>query len=52
MVNNKCYLVISTIFPPYEERIFPGVKAMVASFKIKKPSEAHSAEDGPNEKRE
>jgi hypothetical protein len=52
MVSNKCYLVISTIFPPYEERIFPGVQAMVASFKIRNPSGAHSAEDGINEKRE
>ena len=41
MVNNQCYLVISTIFPPYEERIFPGVQAMVTSFQIKKPSGAH-----------
>ena len=40
MVDNKCYGVISTIFPPYEERLFPDVQAMVASFKIRKVKRA------------
>ncbi len=35
MVDNKCYFVISTILPQFEDRIFPDVQAMVASFKIK-----------------
>jgi hypothetical protein len=37
MVGNKCYFAVSTIFPQYEDRIFPDVQAMLASFTIKKP---------------
>ncbi len=37
MVDNKCYCVISTIFPQYEDRVFPDVQAMLASFTIKQP---------------
>lgn len=36
MVENKCYCVISTIFPQYESRVFPDVQGMLASFTIKK----------------
>ena len=35
MAGNRCYFVISTIVPQLDDRIFPDVKAMVASFKIK-----------------
>ncbi|HXT60303.1 MAG TPA: hypothetical protein VN699_16800 [Pirellulales bacterium] len=34
-VGDKCYLVISTIFPEFEDKIFPGVEKMLASFRIK-----------------
>lgn len=37
MVDNKCYCAISTIYPQFEERIFPDVQSMLASFAIKKP---------------
>ena len=37
MVDNKRYLAISTIYPQFEERIFPDVQSMLASFAIKKP---------------
>jgi hypothetical protein len=37
MVDNKCYCAISTIYPQYEERIFPDVQSMLASFATKKP---------------
>ncbi|MFH1022858.1 MAG: hypothetical protein V1809_05675 [Planctomycetota bacterium] len=35
MVDNKCYFLVSTIYPKYEERIFPDVQKMVESFQIK-----------------
>jgi hypothetical protein len=37
MVENKCYCAVSTIFPQFEERIFPDVQSVLASFVIKKP---------------
>jgi hypothetical protein len=37
MVGNRCYGVVSTIFPQYEKEIFPDVQSMVASFSIKAP---------------
>jgi len=37
MVDNKCYCAISTIYPQCEERIFPDVQSILASFVIKKP---------------
>jgi hypothetical protein len=36
MAGNRCYFVVSTILPELEDRLFPDVKAMVASFRIKK----------------
>jgi hypothetical protein len=36
---NKCYLVVSAIFPEFEARIFPDVEQMVASFQIKEASQ-------------
>lgn len=35
MVDNKCYFVVSTIFPELEEKILPDVKKMLASFRAK-----------------
>ena len=35
MVDNRCYGVVSTIFPQFEKQIFPDVQSMLASFKIK-----------------
>ena len=37
MIGNKCYGVVSTIFPQYEKQIFPDVQSMLASFRIKVP---------------
>ena len=37
MVDSKCFFVVSTILPEFEDRIFPDVQAMVKSFEIKKP---------------
>lgn len=37
MVDNQCYGVVSTIFPLYEDKFFPDVQSMLASFVIKKP---------------
>ena len=34
VVENKCYFVVSTIFPEFEDKIFPDVEAMLASFRI------------------
>lgn len=34
MVDNKCYCAVSTIFPQYEDRIFPDVQAMLESLTI------------------
>ena len=34
MIEDKCYFVISTIFPQFEDRIFPDVESIMASFKI------------------
>ncbi|WP_298868350.1 hypothetical protein [uncultured Gimesia sp.] len=36
MDGNQCYFVVSTILPEMEDKIFPDVKKMIASFKIKK----------------
>ncbi len=34
--GNKCYFAVSTIFPQFEERIFPDVQAILKSFQIGK----------------
>ena len=39
MVDNRCYFVVSTILPQLESQILPDVRAMVASFRIKKTAE-------------
>jgi hypothetical protein len=39
MDGNKCYLVVSAIFPQFEDKIFPDVEKMVASFQIKETSQ-------------
>jgi hypothetical protein len=36
MVDDKCYFIVSTIFPKYEDKIYPDVEAMLKSFKIKR----------------
>ena len=36
MVDNRCYFVVSTIAPEYEEKILPDVEKMLASFRAKK----------------
>lgn len=35
MVDNKCYFIVSTILPEFEDKIFPDVQKMVASFRVK-----------------
>ncbi len=35
MVDNKCYFIVSTIFPELEAAIVPDVEKMLASFKVK-----------------
>jgi hypothetical protein len=35
MVDNKCYFVVSTILPEFENKIFPDVEKMLASFRVK-----------------
>ena len=35
MVDNKCYFIVSTILPEFEDKIFPDVQKMAASFRIK-----------------
>jgi len=34
MSDNKCYFIVSTILPEYEDKIFPDVEKMLASFRI------------------
>lgn len=34
MDGNKCYFIVSTIFPEQEKEIFPDVEAMLKTFKI------------------
>lgn len=34
-VKNRCYLVLSTIYPNYEAKLYPEVKEMLSSFKSK-----------------
>ena len=34
MVDNRCYLVISTIFPNYDAKLYPQVQEMLKSFKV------------------
>ncbi|WP_395749164.1 hypothetical protein [Prosthecobacter sp.] len=36
MVDNACYFIVSTIYPEMEERLYPDVKQMLASFKMVK----------------
>ena len=36
MDGNQCYFIVSTILPEMEAKIYPDVKKMIASFKIKK----------------
>jgi hypothetical protein len=35
MTDGKCYFIVSTIFPEFDEEIFPDVEKMLASFRIK-----------------
>ena len=35
MVGNKCYFIVSTIFPEFEDKIFSDVQKMLASFRVK-----------------
>lgn len=35
MADNKCYFVVSTILPEFEDKIFPDVEKMLASFRVK-----------------
>jgi hypothetical protein len=35
VADGKCYFIVSTIFPEFEEQIFPDVEKMLASFRIK-----------------
>ncbi|MCX7008255.1 MAG: hypothetical protein NTY53_13580 [Kiritimatiellaeota bacterium] len=37
MVANKCYFIVSTIFPEREAELYPAVEQMLKSFKITKP---------------
>jgi len=37
MVGNKCYFIVSTIFPEDEKTLYPDVEAMLKTFQIKKP---------------
>lgn len=38
MDGHQCYFIVSTILPEMEDEIYPDVKKMLASFKIKKKS--------------
>jgi hypothetical protein len=35
IVDDKCYFIVSTILPELEDKIFPDVEKMLASFRIK-----------------
>ncbi|HLX62952.1 MAG TPA: hypothetical protein VKX17_16895, partial [Planctomycetota bacterium] len=37
MDGERCYFIVSTIFPDNEAKIFPDVEKMLQSFKAKKP---------------
>jgi len=45
MDGNKCYFVVSAIFPQFEAKLFPDVEKMVASFVIKKASQDSTPQD-------
>jgi hypothetical protein len=36
MADDKCYFIVSTIFPKFEDKIYPDVETMLKSFKIKR----------------
>ena len=36
LVDNRCFFVVSTIAPDLDQKIFPDVKKMLESFRIKK----------------
>lgn len=36
MDKNRCYVILSTIFPNYETRVYPDVQSMLKSFKVKR----------------
>jgi hypothetical protein len=42
MVDNKCYFVVSTILPEFENKIFPDVEKILASFRVKTESSTAS----------
>lgn len=37
MVGNRCYFVVSTIFPKDEKKVYPDVEGMLKSFRIRTP---------------
>jgi hypothetical protein len=48
MADNQCYFIVSTILPELDEKIFPDVEKMLASFRVKDKKVQKSADSNPD----
>ena len=48
MADNRCFFIVSTILPEFEDKIYPDVEKMVASFRMKTqtPPENDGSQNG------